>query len=90
MVCVFLSFSEEVDMMFRPPECFRNGIDRRPIARSLDIYSIGLLVIEAITGDSLGLKLPSTVTSWSNDIYPVIFKIVSMPPTLSQIFPILG
>lgn len=73
-----VSFSDEIDVMFRPPECFRNGIDRRPLAGMLDIYSIGVLVIEAIAGDYLGLKLPSRVTCWSTDIYPVLFKTVNM------------
>lgn len=78
LTCAFFSFSDETDVIFRPPECFRNGIDRRPIAGSLDIYSLGILVIEAITGDYLALKLPSRVTCWSTDIYPVLFKMVNM------------
>lgn len=77
-------FSDEVAVMLRPPECFRNGIDRRPLAGSLDIYSIGMLVLEAYTGDLLGLKLPATVTCWSKDVYPVLFKLVSTPKCLER------
>lgn len=64
---------------FRPPESYSALGGKFPVeGKAFDLWCLGLLSIELFSGKYLARKVSDEVHSWSDIIYPNMFKILQV------------